>query len=32
LDAPDEAAAATEAVLGTLGEMLSPTERRHLAA
>lgn len=30
--APDEAAAAIEAVLGTLGEMLSPTERRHLAA
>ncbi len=32
LAAPDEATAATEAVLGTLGEMLSPTERRHLAA
>ena len=32
LAAPDKAAAATEAVLGTLGEMLSPTERRHLAA
>ena len=32
LAAPDEAAAAMEAVLGTLGEMLSPTERRHLAA
>jgi uncharacterized protein (DUF2267 family) len=30
--APDEAAAALEAVLGTLGEMLSPTERRHLSA
>jgi uncharacterized protein (DUF2267 family) len=32
LAAPEEAAAATKAVLGTLGEMLSPTERRHLAA
>lgn len=32
LGAPDEAAAAIGAVLGTLGEMLSPTERRHLAA
>ena len=32
LAAPDEAAAATEAVLGTLGEMLSPMERGHLAA
>ena len=32
LAAPDEAAAAIKAVLGTLGEMLSPTERRHLAA
>ncbi len=30
--APDEAAAVIKAVLGTLGEMLSPTERRHLAA
>jgi len=30
--APDEAAAAIKAVLGTLGEMLSPMERRHLAA
>ncbi len=32
LAAPDEAAGASKAVLGTLGEMLSPTERRHLAA
>jgi uncharacterized protein (DUF2267 family) len=32
LAAPDEAAAAIRAVLGTLGEMLSSTERRHLAA
>ena len=32
LAAPDEAAAAMAAVLGTLGEMLSPTERRHLTA
>lgn len=32
LTAPDEALAAIEAVLGTLGELLSPTERRHLAA
>jgi uncharacterized protein (DUF2267 family) len=32
LPGPDEAAAAIKAVLGTLGEMLSPTERRHLAA
>lgn len=32
LAAPDEAAAAIRAVLGTLGEMLSPMERRHLAA
>ena len=32
LGTPDEAAAVVEAVLGTLGEMLSPTERRHLAA
>ncbi len=32
LAAPDEAAAAIEAVLGTLGEMLSPMERRHLSA
>jgi len=32
LPAPEDAAAAIEAVLGTLGEMLSPTERRHLAA
>jgi uncharacterized protein (DUF2267 family) len=32
LAAPDEAAVAIKAVLGTLGEMLSPTERRHLAA
>jgi uncharacterized protein (DUF2267 family) len=31
LDSPDEAVTVTEAVLGTLGEMLSPTERRHLA-
>ncbi len=30
--APDEAAGAVQAVLGTLGEMLSPRERRHLAA
>jgi uncharacterized protein (DUF2267 family) len=30
--ASDEAAAAIKAVLGTLGEMLSPMERRHLAA
>ncbi len=29
--APDEAEAAIKAVLGTLGEMLSATERRHLA-
>lgn len=29
---PEEAAAAIEAVLGTLGEMLPSTERRHLAA
>jgi uncharacterized protein (DUF2267 family) len=32
LAASDEAAAAIKAVLGTLGEMLSPMERRHLAA
>jgi uncharacterized protein (DUF2267 family) len=32
LTAPDEAATAMEAVLGTLGEMLSPTECRHLSA
>jgi len=32
LAAPDDAVAAIEAVLGTLGEMLSPLERRHLAA
>jgi uncharacterized protein (DUF2267 family) len=32
LASPDEAAAALEALLGTLGEMLSPMERRHLAA
>lgn len=32
LAAPDEAVAAIEAVLGTLGEMLSPLERRHLTA
>jgi len=32
LAAPDETVAAIAAVLGTLGEMLSPTERRHLAA
>ncbi len=32
LAAPDEATAVIKAVLGTLGEMLSPTERRHLAA
>jgi uncharacterized protein (DUF2267 family) len=31
LTAPDEAEAAVAAVLGTLGEMLPPTERRHLA-
>jgi uncharacterized protein (DUF2267 family) len=30
--APDEAEATIKAVLGTLGEMLSPMERRHLAA
>jgi uncharacterized protein (DUF2267 family) len=30
--APDEAVATVKAVLGTLGEMLSPTERRHLSA
>ena len=29
--APDEAEATIKAVLGTLGEMLSATERRHLA-
>jgi uncharacterized protein (DUF2267 family) len=32
LTSSDEAVAAIEAVLGTLGEMLSPLERRHLAA
>ena len=32
LAAPDEAEAAVAAVLGTLGEMLPPTGRRHLAA
>ncbi len=32
LAAPDEAGTAIKAVLGTLGEMLSPMERRHLAA
>jgi uncharacterized protein (DUF2267 family) len=32
LPGPDEAGAAIKAVLGTLGEMLSPMERRHLAA
>ncbi len=32
LAAPDEAEAAVAAVLGTLGEMLPPTQRRHLAA
>jgi len=32
LAAPGEAVTATEAVLGTLGELLSPAERRHLAA
>jgi uncharacterized protein (DUF2267 family) len=32
LTTPDEAQAAVAAVLGTLGEMLPPTERRHLAA
>ena len=32
LAAPDEATVVIKAVLGTLGEMLSPTERRHLAA
>jgi uncharacterized protein (DUF2267 family) len=32
LTSPDEATAAVEAVLGTLGEMLAPTERRHLIA
>jgi uncharacterized protein (DUF2267 family) len=31
LVAPQEAMTALEAVLGTLGELLSPTERRHLA-
>ncbi len=32
LAALDEATRTIEAVLGTLGELLSPTERRHLAA
>ena len=32
LASPEEAVAAMEAVLGTLGEMLSPLDRRHLAA
>jgi uncharacterized protein (DUF2267 family) len=32
LAAPDEATRIIAAVLGTLGELLSPTERRHLAA
>jgi uncharacterized protein (DUF2267 family) len=32
LDSPAEAAAALEATIGTLGELLSPMERRHLAA
>lgn len=32
LAVPDEATVVIKAVLGTLGEMLSPTERRHLAA
>jgi uncharacterized protein (DUF2267 family) len=31
LVAPQEAMTALEAVLGTLGELLSPTQRRHLA-
>ena len=31
LASPDEAVTVIEAVLGTLGEMLSPTECRHLA-
>jgi uncharacterized protein (DUF2267 family) len=32
LDSAAEAAAALEATLGTLGELLAPTERHHLAA
>ncbi len=32
LAGPDEAETAIEVVLGTLGELLSPLERRHLAA
>jgi uncharacterized protein (DUF2267 family) len=32
LDSATEAAAALEATIGTLGELLAPTERRHLAA
>jgi uncharacterized protein (DUF2267 family) len=32
LDSPEEALAAIQATLGTLGEMLSKTERDHLAA
>lgn len=32
LASPAEAAAALEATIGTLGELLAPTERRHLAA
>jgi uncharacterized protein (DUF2267 family) len=32
LASADDAAAALEVVLGTFGELLSPTERRHLAA
>jgi uncharacterized protein (DUF2267 family) len=32
LDSPEEAAVAVQATLGTLGEMLSPKERRDLAA
>jgi uncharacterized protein (DUF2267 family) len=32
LAVPDEAATVMVAVLGTLGEMLSPTEQRYLAA
>ncbi len=31
MDTPDEAITVIEAVLGTLGELLSPSERRHLA-
>ncbi len=32
LDTPEQAATALEATIGTIGELLSPTERRHLAA